>query len=221
MARDYAAMIRREFGGPVDIIGISTGGGIALHFTADYPELVRRLIIHSSAHTLGDRAKEVQMEIARLIEKGRYNKAWTELMKMVLPHRGSKGVFTWPLIGLVALIMSMSAPKDPQDAVVTLEAEDKYAFFGRLGEVTAPVLVVGGTADAFYPEGIPRQTDEGLPNGEVKLYPGQSHVAGGPAFRRDVLQFLGQRVVEPLFFLDWKHHFKLDWAPTQRENPST
>ena len=29
MADDYAAMIREEFGGPVDVIGVSTGGSIA------------------------------------------------------------------------------------------------------------------------------------------------------------------------------------------------
>ncbi len=29
MADDYAVMIREEFGGPVDVLGISTGGSIA------------------------------------------------------------------------------------------------------------------------------------------------------------------------------------------------
>ena len=49
MAGDYATMIRDEFGGPVDVIGISTGGSIVQHFAADHPDLVRRLVIHSSA----------------------------------------------------------------------------------------------------------------------------------------------------------------------------
>ncbi len=79
MARDYGEMIRREFGSSVDIIGISTGGGIALHFAAAYPELVGRLVIHSSAHTLGDQAKVVQMEIARLAAKRHWRKGCNPL----------------------------------------------------------------------------------------------------------------------------------------------
>ena len=54
MADDYAAMIREEFGGPVDVIGISTGGSIVQHLAADHPDVVRRLVIHSSAHRLND-----------------------------------------------------------------------------------------------------------------------------------------------------------------------
>jgi len=36
MSDDYAAMIKDEFGGPVEIMGISTGGPIAQHFAADH-----------------------------------------------------------------------------------------------------------------------------------------------------------------------------------------
>lgn len=54
MANDYAALIRQEFGGPVDVIGVSTSGSIALQFAADHPDLLRRLVIHSSAYTLGE-----------------------------------------------------------------------------------------------------------------------------------------------------------------------
>ena len=50
MAGDYAAMFREEFGGPLDVIGVSTGGSIVQYLAADYPELVRRLVIHSSAY---------------------------------------------------------------------------------------------------------------------------------------------------------------------------
>ena len=56
MSDDYAAMIVEEFGGPVDVIGVSTGGSIVQHFAADHPGLVRRLVIHSSAYTLSEPA---------------------------------------------------------------------------------------------------------------------------------------------------------------------
>ena len=34
MADDYAVMIKEEFHKPVDILGVSTGGSIAMHFAA-------------------------------------------------------------------------------------------------------------------------------------------------------------------------------------------
>lgn len=62
MADDYAAMIRKEFGEPVDVIGTSTGGSIAQHFAADHPDLVRRLVLHASAYTLGTRPRRSRCE---------------------------------------------------------------------------------------------------------------------------------------------------------------
>lgn len=61
MSDDYAEMIREEFDVPVDVIGVSTGGSIARHFAADHPDLLRRLVLHSSAHTLNEKAKGAQM----------------------------------------------------------------------------------------------------------------------------------------------------------------
>ena len=66
MTNDYATMIGEQFGGPVDVIGISTGGSIAQHFAGDHAHLVRRLVIHSSACRLSDAAKATQMETGRL-----------------------------------------------------------------------------------------------------------------------------------------------------------
>ena len=69
MAADYAVMIRDEFGGPLDVIGISTGGSIVQHFAADHPDLVRRLVIHSSAYVLSDTAKQLQLTLGGLAQR--------------------------------------------------------------------------------------------------------------------------------------------------------
>lgn len=66
MADDYAEMIREEFGAQADVIGMWTGGSIAQHFAADHPDLVRRRVIHSSAFTLSDEVKSVQMRVGHL-----------------------------------------------------------------------------------------------------------------------------------------------------------
>jgi pimeloyl-ACP methyl ester carboxylesterase len=85
MADDYAEMIGHEFGEPVDVIGVSTGGSVAQHFAADHPELLRRLVIHSSAHTICERGREVQMVAARLAEEGKWRQAWSEIARFMFP----------------------------------------------------------------------------------------------------------------------------------------
>lgn len=57
MSDDYARMIRDEFRSPPDIIGLSTGGEIAQHFAADYPQLVKRLVLGSTASKVGEQGK--------------------------------------------------------------------------------------------------------------------------------------------------------------------
>jgi pimeloyl-ACP methyl ester carboxylesterase len=190
MADDCAVMIREEFGGPVDVLGLSTGGSIVQHLAADHPDLVRRLIIHSSAHTLNAMAKTMQLEIGRLAQQGQWRKAWAILIRAVLPQTGIAKWLSLPLVWLSATLLSLNAPKDPSDVVVTVEAEDKFAFKDRLAEIAAPTLVAAGGSDPFYTPALFRETAEGIPNGKLCLYENKGHPAGGKQFRRDVLAFL-------------------------------
>jgi len=189
MADDYAVAIRDDLGGgPVDVIGVSTGGSIAQHFAADHPDLVRRLVIHSSAHTLTPESRALQMEVAHLASEGRWREAYSLIIgAMAARHRFMRVAarpFSW--------LMARSAPDDPSDLIVTVEAEDVHAFRDRLGEIRAPTLVVAGTADPFYTEALFRETAEGIPDGRLILYPGMGHPAMGKRFARDVLDFLDE-----------------------------
>jgi len=186
MAGDYAAMIRDEFGGPVDVIGISTGGSIVQHFAADHPDLVRRLVIHSSAYTLSPAARAAQLGAARLASQRRWREAWSTLLGFALPP----GPLARPQAWLASLLLSLAAPKDPSDLVITVEAEDRFNFAARLAEISAPTLLVAGDRDPFYSEALFRETAAGVPNARLILYPGMGHPASGTQFARDVLAFL-------------------------------
>jgi len=73
---------------------------------------------------------------------------------------------------------------------VTVKAEDKHDFKDRLGEITAPTLVIAGDQDPVYTETLFRETAEGIPNARLILYAGKGHVPAGKQFERDVLGFL-------------------------------
>jgi pimeloyl-ACP methyl ester carboxylesterase len=200
MSDDYAAMIREEFGGPVDVIGLSTGGSIALHFGADHPDLVRRLVIHSSAYILGDAARRLQMRVGQLAHQRQWKAAYAALLGFMVPNRGVVKYMAGPLVWLGSLLggILFGAPADPSDLMVTVEAEDRHDFKDRLAQITVPTLVVAGDEDPFYPPALFRQTAEGIPNARLILYEGMGHPASGKQFGRDVLTFLRAGTAEKL-----------------------
>ena len=191
MADDYAVMIQQEFGGPVDVIGVSTGGSIVQHFAADHPELVRKLIIHSSAYTLTDASKIIQLRAAHYASQRNWRAAYATMFNDMLPASRISRYALKPVVWLgTALLGTFAAPKDPNDFVVTVEAEDKFNFKDRLAQITAPTLVIAGDKDPFYTEELFRETAAGIPNAKLILYKGMGHPASGQQFTRDVLAFL-------------------------------
>ena len=70
------------------------------------------------------------------------------------------------------------------------EIDEMVECVARLGEISAPTLVVAGDRDPVYTEALFRETAEGIPNAGLILYPGMGHPASGKQFGRDVLAFL-------------------------------
>ncbi len=192
MADDYAEMILQGFGGPVDVIGVSTGGSIAQVFAVDHPELLRRLVIHSSAHTLGEAGKQIQLEIGHLAQAGRVTQAWQAMIRFVLPSTGIWKLLNIPLAWMAAQLLSLGAKPDLSDLVVTIKAEDQHAFKDRLSEIKASTLVIAGADDPFYTPDLFHETAAGIPNAQLVLYEKMRHPAIGKQFERDVLAFLGE-----------------------------
>ncbi len=191
MSNDYAQMIRDEFGGAVDIIGLSTGGSILLYFVADHPNLVRKAVIHSSAHSLSQEARGLQMAVAQMAQEGRWAKAYALLFGFMQPKGGWKRLIMNPLLWLGSVIISfINTPDDPSDLVVTVVAEDQHCFRDELHRIQRPVLVVAGSKDPFYSEELFQETAEGIPGAKIILSPKMGHPAQGKQFQADVLAFL-------------------------------
>jgi len=191
MSDDYAVAIRREFGQAVDVIGISTGGSIAQHFAADHSDLVRRLVLHSSAYRLSEAGKASQLRLEQLARERRWREAYSETFHFMSDRDGSRKLVPHAAVWLESLFAGwLMAPDDPSALVVTIEAEDKHDFRRRLGEIAVPTLVVAGDSDPFYGAALLRQTAAGIPNSKLVLYEGMGHPAAGSRFHRDVREFL-------------------------------
>ena len=70
LANDYAVALEGEFGGPVDVLGISTGGSIALQLGVDRPAMLRRLVVAGAAFRLSEYGREFQRRTAELSAAG-------------------------------------------------------------------------------------------------------------------------------------------------------
>lgn len=198
MSDDYATMIKEEFGRPVDVIGVSTGGAIAQHFAADHPDLLRKLVIHSSAYALSEAGMNGEIQIGELVRQKKWKTAYTALICPMIPRNGIMKVLAMPLVWLVQLLGGslFGAPKDSSDLSVTIEAEYQHNFKDRLGQINAPTLVVAGDKDPFYTVDLFRETAKGIPNANLILYKGMGHPALGKQFERDVLAFLKKELTK-------------------------
>ena len=69
VAERHAEAILERFGGPVDVLGHSTGGSLALQLIADRPDVVRRAVVASAAYRLGPVAKRSQLRMLGDLER--------------------------------------------------------------------------------------------------------------------------------------------------------
>ena len=190
LAADHARALEAEFGRPLDILGISTGGSIALQLAADHPELVSRLLIAAAAYRLGPIGREVQRRTADFASRGQHRRAF----QASAPILAESHLGQWLLGGLLWLAAPLAVGRswDPSNMVDTIEAEDAFDLRDRLGEISAPTLVIGGERDRAYSRELFQEIAERIPNGRLILYEGRGH--GGTIsdrrLARDVIVFL-------------------------------
>src|SRR5262249_1673258 len=118
LAAEHAVAIAALDAGPVDVVGISTGGSIAQQLAADHPQAIRRLVLLSTACRLTAEGRRMQAQIAADVRRGRPQRALASAGAFVLFPRAE------PLARLLAPFLS--DPGDLSDLAATIEAEDAF-----------------------------------------------------------------------------------------------
>jgi len=189
VAERHAEAIRDHFGNPVDVLGASTGGSLALQLIADRPDVVRRAVVACAAYTLGPRAKRLQLELLRAIqETGRYpSGAILDTLQGKLRSRWVR----YPLAPVAILAAKRITIENPADTIAMLRAEDAFDVHDRLADIQTETLVICGAQDDFWTPEMFAETACRLPHGKLIMYPNRSHaVVSAPEFFRDVTAFL-------------------------------
>jgi pimeloyl-ACP methyl ester carboxylesterase len=191
MADDYAEMIRREFKGPVDVAGVSTGGQLAHYLAANHPNTIRKLVIMSAAYRLSDRGVEIERKAAEYFQRKKYGKSMAAMMEMVYPS-GIKSTFIKFFIKIFGKIIFRKV-KYPNDFLVEVRADREMNFKDRLSEIKVPTLILSGESDIGYSAEDVRDTAKGIPNSKLIIYKGYGHnltMSNRKQVLKDTLEFL-------------------------------
>lgn len=194
VAERHAEAIRDYFGGPVDVLGASTGGSLALQLIADRPDVVRKAVVAAAAYTLGPRAKQLQAELLRAIEEtGRYPaEGVLDSMQGKLRSRWIRTLLT-PVATMAAKQVTI---ENPTDSIAVLRAEDAFNVRDRLDDIQTETLVICGAQDDFWTPEMFAETACRLPRGRLIMYPNRAHgVFITSQFFRDVTAFLRDKDV--------------------------
>ena len=193
MAADYARVMEGELG-PSRVMGFSTGGSIAQYVALDHPELVGKLVLVVSASCLSDEGVETCERWRKLAQGRRWRELRADMASVNVTSEANKR-----LAGAFMAVFGrfvLGTPSDPSDFLTTLEADLGHDTTGRLPEISAPTLIIGGSEDTFFSERLLRETAGKIPGAELRVYEGIGH--GVPKERKrqyedDALAFLSGR----------------------------
>lgn len=173
MSCDYGSLIGNQFKTKVDIVGVSTGGAIGLCLAANFPELINKTVIISSAFRVSDEGKVLEKKAVEYFGQKRYGKTMATMMEVVY-NKGLKRFFN----KLVAHIIGPGMLKGiqyPNDFQVEVMADISMDFENRLKEIKIPTMIIVGEKDIGYSFEDVKITAAGIKNSELLAYEQYGH----------------------------------------------
>jgi pimeloyl-ACP methyl ester carboxylesterase len=166
LAADYANAIKTKYSQPIDIIGISTGGAVALQFALDHPELVGRVVILAAGPRLSARGSDGERRCAELLEAGR-PKAAQRALANALTNNATSAFFMGMATWLGAAFTGAGRGQAGLDMARVLRAEVNYDVSARMAGLRASALFVCGVRDPCYAIGDVRQVVSKAPHAQL------------------------------------------------------
>lgn len=167
MMDDVAAALRQLGIEQADILGYSTGGSIALHFAVRHPEMLRKLVLMSVTYTLSGVHPGLMEGLGEMKAEMMYGSPWHQEYMQIAPHPEQ--------------FSRLFAKKTEMDRQLKDMSEED------IRAIKAPTLLMVGDSDLVRPEhavemfrllggGVFGDTPAGLPDSQLAILPGTSHV---------------------------------------------
>ena len=178
LAADAIALIDRKLGGPVDLLGHSMGGAVALRVTLARPDLVRSLILMD---TSGWSFVPQDLSLAELM---------AGFLESFEPSSGLPDLGAQPAISPESELIAAATPLEWQTIKEQMAAAfDPFALKalgvelfeagsdsvrGRLGEIACPVTVIVGEHDHPFVDQA-KELAASVGDGRLRVIPGAYH----------------------------------------------
>ena len=168
MAEDVAAALPQLGIEQADVLGYSTGGFVALHFAVRHPEMLRKLVLMSVSYTLSGIHPGLMEGLGEMKPKMMYGSPFHEEYTRIAPRPAD--------------FNRLFEKKTQMDRQLKDFSED------AIRGIQAPALVMIGDSDLIRPEhavemfrlfggGVFGDTPAGLPDSQLAILPGTSHVS--------------------------------------------
>jgi pimeloyl-ACP methyl ester carboxylesterase len=168
MAEDVTAALKELGIESADVFGYSTGAAVALHLAIRHPHQVRKLVLASVTYTLEGIHPGLMDGLGEMKPEMMFGSPWHEEYMRIAPHPED---FT-----------TLFAKKTQMDKEIQDLPEE------AIRAIKAPTLLIIGDSDLVRPEhavemfrllggGVFGDTPAGLPNSQLAVLPGTSHVS--------------------------------------------
>ncbi|MEV3859026.1 3-oxoadipate enol-lactonase [Streptomyces sp. NPDC050095] len=147
--------------------GVSLGGAVGLHLAVHHPERIDRLaVLCSSAHFGVAAPWEERAALVRKEGTGR--------VAETAPSRWFTPAYT---SGLAPRLVRDNRDADPEAYAACCDALAAFDLRDRLGEITAPTLLIAGRDDPATPPAHLREIADAVAGSELAELAGASHLA--------------------------------------------
>ena len=168
MADDVAAAIDQLGIQPADILGYSVGAAVALQLVIRHPDAVRKLVLASVTYTLDGVHPGLMEGLGEMTPEMMHGSPWHDEYVRIAPRPED-----FPTLFAKKTQMDQQIKDLPDEAIRA---------------ITAPTLLIIGDSDLVRPEhavemfrllggGVFGDTPAGLPDSQLAILPGTSHVS--------------------------------------------
>jgi pimeloyl-ACP methyl ester carboxylesterase len=195
MSNDFAEMIRRDIGGPVHVMGMSSGGSSAMHFAVDHADLLNKLVLAMTGYRLNENGKEIASIWRDLALSG----DWPALYQRMGVDVAEGSTPEWVTRLMMRLFGKalLGVPKSGSDFAIVLDSDINLDVVDKLPLIRQPTLVIGGENDPLYGADNIRETARRIPHAELCLLKNGGHAVvktQTKAFEDAILNFLQRKV---------------------------